>query len=109
MIEVQKWIEFVIAVLVGLSTAIPLVRALVIYVKRLGAEKKWGKLVQMVLEQMVLVEQKYNDGIDKKAVVMATIQSCALSVGYELDEEGVRNISELIDAICDAAKTINKY
>ena len=63
----------------------------------------------MTLEFMVEAEQKYSDGADKKALVLAMVQNSASQIGYVLDDEAKTKISDLIDGVCDASKFINTH
>ena len=105
--NVLFWLDIIIGVLTGLSVAIPLVITLYKTIKNLIQEKKWDELVKMTLGFMTEVEQKYINGADKKALVLAMIQKSAVQIGYNLDTESETKISNLIDSICDAARIIN--
>ena len=105
--NVLLWLDIIIGVLTGLSIAIPLGITLYKTIKNLIQEKKWNELVKMTLGFMTEVEQKYINGADKKALVLAMIQKSAVQIGYTLDVESEAKISDLIDSICDAARVIN--
>jgi hypothetical protein len=105
--NVLLWLDIIIGFLTGLSIAIPLVVTLYKTIKNLIQEKKWNELVQMTLGFMTEVEQKYTNGADKKALVLAMIQKSANQIGYNLNAESETKISDLIDSICDAARIIN--
>ena len=105
--NVLLWLDIIIGVLTGLSIAIPLVVTLYKTIKSLIQEKKWNELVKMTLGFMTEVEQKYTDGADKKALVLAMIQKSANQIGYNLDTESETKIADLIDDICKAARVIN--
>lgn len=105
--NVLLWLDIIIGVLTGLSVAIPLGVTLYKTIKNLIQEKKWNELVKMTLGFMTEAEQKYSDGADKKALVLAMIQKSATQIGYNLDAEAESKISGLIDSICDASKIIN--
>ena len=105
--NVLLWLDIIIGVLTGLSIAIPLGVTLYNTVKNLIQEKKWNELVKLTLGFMTEAEQKYTDGADKKALVLAMIQKSATQIGYNLDAEAEGKISDLIDSICDAARIIN--
>lgn len=105
--DILFWLDIIIGVLSGLSVAIPLVVTLYKTIKNLIQEKKWNEIVKMTLEFMTEAEQKYSDGADKKALVLALIQKSAAQIGYNLDAETEAKISSLIDSICEASKIIN--
>lgn len=105
--NVLFWLDIIIGVLSGLSIAIPLGITLYKTIKNLIQEKKWNEIVKMTLGFMTEAEQKYSDGADKKALVLALIQKSAAQIGYNLDAEAETKISNLIDSICDASRIIN--
>lgn len=105
--NVLLWLDIIIGVLSGLSVAIPLGITLYKTIKNLIQEKKWNELVKMTLEFMTEAEQRYTNGEDKKTLVIAMIQKSASQIGYNLDAESESKISDLIDSVCEASKTIN--
>ncbi len=100
----KEWIDLIIAVLVGLATAIPLVVKLVQYVKLAVREKNWAKLLNLVMKQMEIAEQTFATGAERKRYVMAAVMGLADSIDYEVDEA---ELSELIDRLCDMSKIVN--
>lgn len=105
--NILVWLDIIIGVLSGLSIAIPLGITLYKTIKDLIQEKKWKELVELTLGFMTEAEQKYSDGADKKALVLALVQKSANQIGYNLDAESETKISELIDKICEASRIIN--
>lgn len=105
--NILVWLDIIIGVLSGLSIAIPLGITLYKTIKNLVQEKKWKEIVELTLGFMTEAEQKYSDGADKKALVLALVQKSANQIGYNLDAESETKISELIDKICEASKIIN--
>ena len=100
-------VGLIVAVLSGLAAAIPLVIKLVESVKQACREKNWNQIVEMVMDYMVQAEALMTDGADKKAYVLASVQVAAVNIDYELDAVAMNKISEMIDSICAASKTIN--
>lgn len=101
----KSWINLIIAILSGLVTAIPLVIKLVQYVKQAMKSKNWSPLMQLVLNLMVKAEKDYATGAERKKYVIDAIKAMEGTLNYDIDENV---ISDMIDAIVAASKTINK-
>ena len=102
-----NWVQIIVAILSGLATAIPLVVKLVQYVSASVKEKNWNELVKLAIGYMTTAETKFTDGATRKEWVMAMIESSAKSTNYPLDDAALQKISDMIDSICAASKTIN--
>lgn len=100
----EKWIELIIAVLSGLVATIPLVVQLVKYVKAAIQEKNWSKVMKLVLNLMTEAEKNYATGAERKQYVISSIESIKDTLNYQVDMD---QISQMIDAIVAASKTIN--
>ena len=101
----MEWVKYVVAILTGLATAIPLVIKLVEYVQKAVKEKNWNKLLDLVMSLMEEAEKKFEDGATRKEWVMAMVKSSADSINYDIDMEAV---SELIESLCEMSKIVNK-
>lgn len=104
----MDWAKIIVDVLAGLAVLIPLVLNLIKYVQQSVKEKNWNELMKLAIEYMQAAEEKFSDGATRKQWVMAMIQQSAISINYTLDEAALAKISELIDDICTASKTLNK-
>lgn len=100
----EKWIELIIAILSGLVATIPLAIQLVKYVKAAIQEKNWSKIMKLVLNLMTEAEKNYATGAERKQYVMSSIESIRDTLNYQVDMD---QISQMIDAIVAASKTIN--
>lgn len=100
----EKWMELIIAVLSGLVATIPLVTQLIKYVKAAIQEKNWSKVMQLVLNLMTEAERNYATGAERKQYVISSIESIKDTLNYQVDMD---QISQMIDAIVAASKTIN--
>lgn len=98
------WTTYILPILSGLVTAIPLVIKLVDLAQKSAKEKNWGTVVQLVLKLMAEAEQNYTNGADRKAYVMSTIKAMESTLQYDIDEKA---ISELIDSVVAVTKKIN--
>ena len=100
----EKFLEYLPAILVGLAAIIPLVVALVKYVQKAAEDKNWNIIVKMVLDLMVQAEHDYVTGAERKEFVMNQMKVMAATVDFEVDWD---KVSDLIDALCDMAHEVN--
>lgn len=100
----ENYINLIVAILSGLVTAIPLVIQLIKYVKAAIQERKWTKVMELVLNLMTEAERNYATGAERKEYVMDSIESIKDVLDYEVD---MNAISAMIDSIVAASKTIN--
>ena len=104
----MDWAKIIVDILAGLAVLIPLVLNLIKYVQQATKEKNWNELMKLTIEYMKTAEEKFSEGATRKQWVMAMIQQSAISINSTLDEAALAKISELIDDICTASKTLNK-
>ena len=97
-------LNLILAILAGLSTAIPLVIQLVKYIKLAIKEKNFGKIMKIVLELMTEAEANYATGAERKEYVMDSVVKLSSTLGYDVDLDA---ISDMIDAIVASSKQIN--
>lgn len=100
----MNWMEFVVAVLAGLASVIPLVIQLIKYVKQAVKEKNWAQVMNKVIDLMEVAETKFKEGAERKEWVMAMLKASADSINYDIDYDAV---SKMIDTLCDMSKIIN--
>lgn len=100
----ENYMNLIIAILSGLVTATPLVIQLIKYVKAAIQEKQWSKVLTLVLNLMTEAERAYSSGEERKIFVMNSIESIKDTLNYQVD---MNQISEVIDQIVLASKTIN--
>ena len=96
--------QYLPRILVGVAVLIPLVIALIKYVKKAADDKNWNIIVKMVLDLMVQAEQDYSTGAERKEFVMNQLKVMAKTVDFEIDWD---KVSDLIDALCDMAHEVN--
>ena len=99
--------EIVASILAGLSVCIPLAVKLVQVVRESARKGNWNKIVGMVAEYMSVAEEKIEDGATRKEWVIGMIRTSAGSIDYDLTEAELAKIGEMIDALCDMARTVN--
>lgn len=100
----MEWLQFIVSVLAGLATAIPLAIKLVEYVQKAVKEKNWGKMLDVVMEKMALAEDMFDNGADRKEWVLAMVKASAETINYDVDMEA---IGQLIDSLCKMSKKVN--
>lgn len=100
----MEWAKYLVAILSGLVTAIPLVAKLVEYVQKAVKEKNWNKLLDLVMKYMATAEEKFDNGADRKEWVLARVKSSADTINYDIDMESV---ATLIDSLCSMSKVVN--
>ena len=96
--------ELVVSILTGLSVAIPMVVALVVYVKKSIQEKNWTNLLALVADLMAQAEKNFADGISRKSWVLSMVEASMNTLNYPVDLEVV---SKLIDDLCAMSKKVN--
>ena len=100
----SSYINYIVAILAGLATAIPLVINLIKYVQKAVKEKNWNQVVQLVMNLMKEAEKKFDTGAEKKEYVMSMIKASADTINYDIDMDA---ISDLIDSLCSMSKVVN--
>lgn len=100
----MEWVKFLLAILSGLVTAIPLVVKLVEYVQKSIKEKNWNELLKVVMRYMEVAEEKFDNGADRKEWVLAMVKASADTVNYDIDMDVV---ATLIDSLCGMSKVVN--
>lgn len=100
----SSYINYIVAILTGLATAIPLVINLIKYVKKATKEKNWNQVVKLVMNLMKEAEKEFDTGAEKKEYVMSMIKASADTINYDIDMDA---ISDLIDNLCSMSKVVN--
>lgn len=101
------WVELIAAILGGLAVCIPVVARLVAAVQTAVKEKNWPQIVNLVLQFMQDAEGLFAEGEARKAWVMREVEVAAKNVNYNYDDAAKQKVSDMIDAICAAAKVVN--
>lgn len=100
----MEWIEYIVAILAGLTTAIPLVVKLVEYVKKCAEEKNWTKLLELVIRLMQEAESKFDNGEERKDWVLMMVRASADTIDYPID---LNVVGDMIDGLCGMSKVVN--
>ena len=75
--------------------------------QELVREKNWPRLVEALSKYMEKAEHLFEEGADKKAWVLTMIQSTADQIDFTLTEADMKNLSDLIDILCDMTIVVN--
>jgi len=102
--DTELIIKLIISVLSGIAVCIPLVIKLVQTVKESVKEKNWSSVLQLVMNLMKEAEKNYQDGASKKDYVLSSLHAVADTLNFNID---YTIIGEMIDAMCDMAKSVN--
>lgn len=102
--DMKTVMEFSVALLTGLATAIPLVIKLVEYTKESVRNRNWSIIVGMVADYMAEAETLFNEGADRKTWCMKMMEAAAVTVDFDIDMTAV---SDLIDKLCEMSKIVN--
>ena len=100
----MEWYEILISILSGLVATIPLVIKLIEWVRKAIEEKNWNQLVTLVMNLMAQAEVLFDNGSDRKAWVIKSIEAAASTINYPID---LNQISQLIDDLCALSKKVN--
>lgn len=100
----EETVRLIVSIFSGIAAVIPVLYKLIVTLREFHKEKNWSALVSIVSQYMVEAEKLYKYGSDKKAYVMAAIESSGKLINYNIDMEVV---SELIDSLCGLSKKIN--
>lgn len=103
----MEWYEIMAMILSGMATAIPLIIKLVQTVQQMIKEKNWNQIIIMVTEYMATAETMFETGAERKVWVMEMLKTTAKTSNFDLTEENLMKISELVDHLCVLSKQIN--
>lgn len=105
--DAVNWVQLITAIFAGLATAIPLVMKLADTIKKATKEKNWNLLLKKAMNYMTEAEKNIASGAERKEWVLSMVKASAVNINYDLTDEDIQKLSDLIDAICDASKIIN--
>lgn len=103
----MNYVQLITLICAVLAVLIPLGFKLYKTSQELVKEKNWPRLVTALSKYMEEAEKLFEEGADKKAWVLTMIQSTADQLDYKLTEQDMRNLSDLIDTLCDMSKVVN--
>lgn len=100
----MNWMNYILSILAGLATAIPLIIELVKYVQKAIKEKNWPKMLDLVMGYMEIAESKFATGAERKEWVLAMVKTSADTINYDID---LAVVSKMIDDLCDMSNIVN--
>ncbi len=98
------WIQTIVSILRDLAFVIPLLVALVVFIKKAIREKNWKVLLKLVTDLMTRAETLYTNGAAKKQWVMDMLAAAQNTINFDIDYDAV---GELIDNLCAMSKVVN--
>ena len=101
------YLQMALSLLAGMCVCVPLVIELVAKVREAIEARNWAPLMKIVAELMTEAEKLYTDGASRKEYVMKQAEVAARLVNFTWDEDAQNKVSEMIDALCEMAKTVN--
>lgn len=96
--------ELVISILTGLSVAIPMLVALIVYVKKSVEAKNWTNLLGLLKSLIEEAEVLFQDGASRKQWVMSAVEASMKTINYTID---MAVVSKLIDDLVAMSKKVN--
>lgn len=97
-------LKYILSIVAGIASCIPLVIKLIEYVEKVRAEKNWPVVLAEVMKYMAVAEEKFASGVEKKEFVLAMIAEFAKTVEYDINLDA---ISKAIDDMCQMSKKVN--
>lgn len=103
----MNYTQLIVLICAALAVLIPLGVKLYKTSQELIREKNWPRLVAALSKYMEEAERLFEEGADKKAWVLTMIQATADQLDYKLTEQDMKNLSDLIDTLCEMSKVVN--
>ena len=100
-------INFILEHAAAIVAIIGLLYTTVKFVTDAAQKKNWTALVALVMADMKTAEQEYVSGATRKEWVMSMLEAHAKACNYTLTDDDITKISNMIDGMCDMAKTVN--
>lgn len=105
----MNYVQLITLICAALAILIPMGFKLYKTSQALIKEKNWPVLVAALSKYMAEAEHLFEDGADKKTWVLTMIKTTAKEINYDLTEEDIKNLGDLIDILCDMSKEVNVY
>ena len=96
--------EIVASILAGIAVCIPLAVKLVQYVREAVRAKNYPALVSLVTDLMRQAEAMFEKGPERKTWVLKMVEASARTVNFDID---LNIAGDMIDALCEMARTVN--
>ena len=103
----MNYVQLIALICAALAVLIPMGVKLYKTSQALIREKNWPRLVAAVSKYMEEAEHLFEEGADKKAWVLMMVKTTAEQIDFNLTEEDIKNLGDLIDALCEMSKVVN--
>lgn len=100
----MEYLNYILPIISGIVTAIPLVISLIQWIRKAIQEKNWNNLITLTMKLMQEAETKFEDGATRKEWVLSMVQASADTINYDVD---IDSLGQLIDNLCEMSKIVN--
>lgn len=100
----EEIIKYVLAILAGVATAIPLIIRLVQYTQTAIKERNWRQVLDLVINLMSQAENKFSTGEERKEWVLMMVKASADTIEYDINLE---TIGDMIDGLTAMSRVVN--
>ncbi|MBO7734847.1 MAG: hypothetical protein J6S67_19965 [Methanobrevibacter sp.] len=97
-------ISDIIRLITELLVLIPMVVALVKYIRKAIREKNWKKILNIAIKLMEQAEAEFENGTDRKSFVMSMLRTSCDEIKFDITDE---ELSDLIDNMVDLTNKLN--
>jgi len=103
----MNWITYILEHITAIAAVIGLIYTTVTFVTKAAKEQNWSAIMKLVIADITVAETKYPTGAERKQWVMSMLAAHAKACNYTLTDDDITKISNMIDGMCDMAKTVN--
>ena len=96
--------EVIASICAGMAVCIPLAVKLAQYVREAVRAKNYPALVALVTDLMRQAETMLEKGSERKTWVLKMVEASARTVNFDID---LNIAGDMIDALCEMARTVN--
>ena len=104
---IVEGLKIAAAVVIGLGAVVPAVYWIARSVRDAVVNRDWNKILQIVIGLMAEAETKIDTGAGRKEWVLGMARTLVTQAGYQMTAEEWQKISDMIDALCTMAKSVN--
>jgi len=97
-------VKYVVMILSGIATAIPLIYELFKFYRQAIKEKNWRQVLDLVMRLMAEAEGKFGTGVERKEWVLMMLKASADTINYDINLDV---ISDMIDSLCAMSNVVN--
>ena len=104
---IVEGLKIAAAVVIGLGAVVPAGYWIARTIRDAVVNKNWNKVLQIVIGLMAEAETKIDTGAGRKEWVLGMARTLVAQAGYQMTTEEWDKVSNMIDALCTMAKTVN--